>query len=144
MAEPRIYIASTSAIVAYNTARQAVPLGLVANLTFTLNHEIEGVREWGNFAVAEYLRHGYAGTFAWGRAWSEGFDLIGQGLFPSIAAIAQFGLIDLTIIDSLGQRNIAQIRHAVIGTFSMGADARQKLMQNVTGECQSILLESEI
>jgi len=144
MAEPRVYIASVASIIAINGQGQAIPLGLVQNLTLTKTYVTEGIQEWGSFAFADIVTHGYDANFSWGRAWAEGLDLVGQGLVPTDAEIPQFVPLYLRVVDKLGQRNIALIHKGVITTYTIGADARAILRQNCTGTAISLLLESEI
>lgn len=141
MAE-RIYIASNASIVAVNGRNVGIPLGLVQNLTLEKRFVTEGVPEWGNFAWADILIHGYSATFTWTRAYSEGTDLIGQGLVPSDVEIPQFLPFILRVIAN--NRNVALIHKGIAETYSIGAGARAMLQSNVSGIAISLLTESEM
>ena len=144
MAEPRIYIAPLASIVAVTSDNVAVPLGIVQQLTLTKSYMTEEVPEWGNYAAADILIYGYRATFSWEQAWSEGFDLVGAGLVPSDAAIAQFRPFYLRVIDRLGQRNIAMIHKGVADTYTVSGQARARLNSNISGIAISLQYESEI
>jgi hypothetical protein len=144
MAEGRIYVASSASIIAVNGDGVAVPLGLVMNLRLEKRFVVEPVAEWGNFMAADILYHGIDAMFSWGKAYSAGIDMVAQGLIPSDANIAQFQAIFLRVIDQRSQRQIANIYKGLVETFSVGADARAKLMQDVSGRAISLLFESEL
>jgi hypothetical protein len=144
MAENRIYIASLASVIAVTGAGIAVPLGLVMNLRLEKRFTIEAVAEWGNFLAADLLIHAASATFSWSRAYNAGIDLISQGLIPSDAEIAQFVPIFLRIIDKQSSRQIAMIHRGLAETYSIGADARSKLNQDVAGQAVSLLFESEL
>ena len=140
----RIYIASTSSIIAINAAGQAFPLGLVDNLRLEKAFVTEGVIEIGSFQYADVLIHGYGARFSWGRAFTAGRDLIGMGLVPSDVNIPQFAPIFLRVIDQIGQREIALIHRGVMETYTIEINGRAKLLSNVSGIACSLLTESEI
>jgi len=144
MADPRVYIASLASVVVINGQGIAVPLGFVQNFTTTKNYDIERVREWGNYEDAELVFHGYGATFGWQEAWSEGVDLVLQGILPSDAAIATFQPIYIRIMDKLGQRNLAFLKKGYLEACTVGADAKTMLRRNVTGQCISVQYESEL
>lgn len=140
----RIYIASTSSIVAVNGAGQAFPLGLVDNLRLEKAYVTEGVIEIGSFQYADVLIHGYGARFSWGRAFTAGQDLIGMGLVPSDVNIPQFQPIFLRVIDQIGQREVALIHRGVMETYTIEINGRAKLLSNVSGIACSLLTESEL
>ena len=139
----RIYIASTSSIVAINGAGQAFPLGLVENLRLEKAYVTEGVTEIGSFQYADVLIHGYGARFSWGRAFTAGQDLIGMGLVPADVSIAQFTPIFLRVIDQIGQRQIALIHRGVMDTYTIEINGRTKVLSNISGIACSLLTESE-
>lgn len=140
----RIYIASTVSVIAVNGQGVAVPLGLVDNVRLEKTYVTEGVVEIGSFQYADILTHGYAARFSWGQSYTAGFDLVGRGLIPADATIAQFAPIFLRLIDQRAQRAIALIHRGVIETFTIEANARARLLHNVSGICCSMLSESEL
>lgn len=140
----RSYIASTSSIIAVNSAGVAIPLGLVENLRLEMNYVTEGVIEIGSFEYADVIIHGYGARFSWGRSHTAGFDLISRGLVPSRAAIAQFQPIFLRVIDQLAQREIALIHKGVMETYTIEVTGRARLMNNITGIACALLSESEL
>ena len=140
----RIYIASTCSIIAVNPAGQAFPLGLVDNLRMEKAYATEGVIEIGSFQYADILIHGYGARFSWGRAFTAGQDLIGMGLVPSDAGIAQHAPIFLRVIDQIAQREIALIHKGVMDTYTVEITGRTKLLNNVSGLACSLLTESEL
>jgi hypothetical protein len=144
VAESRIYLASTASIIAVNGQNVATPLGLVSNVRLEKRFTIEGVPEWGSFQFADLLIHGYEATFSWARAYSAGIDMVGQGLIPTDGEIANFAPIFLRIIDQRSQRQIAMIHRGLAETYSIGADARAKLQQDVSGRAISLLFENEL
>ncbi len=140
----RIYIASTSSIIAVNGSGQAFPLGLVDNLRLEKAYVTEGVIEIGSFQYADILIHGYGARFSWGRAFTAGQDLISMGLVPADVSIPQYQPMFLRVIDQLGQREIALIHRGVVETYTVEINGRAKLMNNVSGICCSLLTESEL
>ena len=140
----RIYIASTSSIVAVNSAGQAFPLGLVDNVRMEKSWTTEGVIEIGSFQYADILIHGYQARFSWGRAYQASTDLIGMGLIPSDVTIPQYAPMFLRIIDQIGQREIALIHKGVVETYTIEVNGRAKLLSNVSGLACSMLSESEL
>ena len=140
----RIYIASTSSIVAVNSAGQAFPLGLVDNVRLEKTYVTEGVIEIGSFQYADILIHGYGARFSWGRAFQASQDLISMGLVPSDVTIPQYGPMFLRIIDQIGQREIALVHRGVVETYTIEVNGRAKLLSNVSGICCSLLTESEL
>ena len=144
MADLRIYQTSLASIVALTGDNVAHPLGIVQNVQLTKNFETEPVREWGSFAHATILVHGYGATFSWQQAWGQGLDLVGMGLIPSDDQIAAFQPFSLLIIDRPSQRNIARIERAIADTYTVDGAARAKLLSNVSGQAISLLWESEL
>lgn len=140
----RLYISSTLSVIAVNAAGVAVPMGHIQNLTLEKMYETDHVREWGNFRDADILLMGIGGRFSWGRSQSAGIDLVSIGLIPSDANIAQFQPFFLRFIDQISQRQVAGLYRALVTTCSIGADARARLLQNVSGECISVFFESEL
>jgi hypothetical protein len=143
MAE-RIYTTPTASIIAVNGDGQAVPLGLVRNLRLEKRWPTEMVREWGSYLTTEIIIMGVDATFSWGRAYSSGFDLVAQGLFPSDVTIPQHLPFMLRIVDHLSQRNVAMLYKAVVESMSLGGDERGALRSDVSGVAISVLLESEL
>ena len=139
-----IFIASTLSVIAVNSAGVATPLGLITNLSMEKVYMVEPVPEWGNFRSADLLIHSVAGRFSWGRSYSPGVDLISQGLIPSDSDIAQFQPFVLRIVDQLRQRQVAEIRQALVETCTVGSDARARLLQNVAGQAIQVLFETEL
>ena len=144
MAEQRIYQASLASIIAITGQNQAVPLGLVSNLTLEKRFMIEGVSEIGSYRFAQFIVHGYEATFSWQQAYSAGADLVGLGLVPSDAEIPNFAPIGLRIIDQRGQRNIAFVVDGIAETYSVTVNARALLQKNVSGRAISVQWESEV
>jgi hypothetical protein len=144
MADPRIYIASLASIVALTGDNVAHPLGIVQNVQLTKSFEVEPVREWGNFAHATILVHGYSATFSWQQAWGAGLDLVGMNLIPSDDGIASFLPFALLIIDKPSQRNIARIERGIADTYTVDGAARARLNSNVSGQAISLQFETEI
>lgn len=143
MAE-RIYIGSTTSIVAVNAAGQAFPLGLVDNLRLEKAWVTEGVIEIGSFQYADILIHGYGARFSWGRAYTASNDLVAMGLVPSDVTIPQYAPMFLRVIDQLAQREIALIHKGVMETYTIEINGRAKLLSNVSGLACSLLSESEL
>jgi hypothetical protein len=141
---PRIYISSTSSIIAVNGAGQAFPLGLVDNLRLEKAYVTEGVIEIGSFQYADILIHGYGARFSWGRAYTAGGDVIAMGLVPADVTIPQYAPMFLRIIDQIAQREIALIHRGVMETYTIELGGRAKLMSNVSGLACSLLTESEL
>jgi hypothetical protein len=139
-----IYRASLASIIAINGDGTPVPLGVVQNLRLQKRYAVEGVPEIGSFRWAEILIHGYNAMFSWGKAWSKGVDLVAQGLIPEDATIASFQPMALRVIDQEAQRQIAFIFEGVLESLDIGIDARAKLMQDVTGQAITLLVESEL
>lgn len=139
-----IYRASLASLIAVNATGVAFPLGLVQNLRLEKRYAVEGVPEIGSFRWAEILLHGYNAQFAWGRAYSKGIDLIGQGLVPADATIGSFSPFLIRVIDQEAQRLIAVIQEAVAEVFDVTLEARSKLMQNASGLAITMLGESEL
>lgn len=140
----RIYIAGTLSIIGINGANQAFPMGLVDNVRLEKTFVTEGVIEIGSFQYADVLIHGYGARFSWGQAHTAGFDLISRGFVPSDVNIPQFLPIALRLIDRNSQREIALIHRGVVETYTIEANGRAKLMNNVTGIACSLLTESEL
>ena len=140
----RIYIASTSSIIAVNSAGQAFPLGLVDNLRLEKTYVTEGVIEIGSFSYADILIHGFGARFSWGRAYQAGQDLISMGLVPADVSIPQYAPMFLRVIDQIAQREIALVHRGVVETYTVEINGRTKLMNNVSGLCVSLLSESEL
>lgn len=140
----RIYIASTLSVIAVNSAGQAFPLGLVDNVRLEKAYVTEGVVEIGSFRYADILVHGYGARFSWGQAHTAGSDLISKGLIPSDINIPQFAPMFLRLIDQIGQREVALIHRGVIETYTIEANGRAKLANNVSGLACSLLTESEL
>lgn len=144
MAELRIYQTSLAIVTALTADNVPHTLGVVQNIQLTKNFETEPVREWGNFAHATILIHGYSATFSWQQAHGPGLDLVGLGLIPSDDQIPLFRPISLLIIDRLSLRNIARIERGIADTYTIDGAARAKLMSNVSGAAISLAFESEI
>jgi len=140
----RIYIASSLSVIAVNSAGQAFPMGLVDNVRLEKTFVVEGVIEIGSFQYADILNHGYGARFSWGQAHQAGEDLISKGLIPADISIPQFSPMFLRLVDQIGQRAVALIHKGVIETYTIEANGRAKLMNNVSGLAVSLLTESEI
>lgn len=144
MAEPTVYSTSRASVIAVNGQGVAVPLGLVTNLRVEKRWIVEAINEWGNFLSADIIHHGISATFSWTRSYGPGIDLVGQGLMPEDATIAQFLPFVLRIVDQLAQRNIVTLYRAVAETLSISGAGRTVLSQDVSGQAISIQFESEI
>lgn len=140
----RIEVAGSVSVIAVNSAGIAYPLGLVDNVRLEKTWVVEQVQEIGSFLITDTLLHGTQGRFSWGQAHTAGDDLIQKGLIPSDATIAQFAPMFLRLISQVSQRLIALIHQGVVDTYTVEANARAKLMNNVSGLCRSVLFESEL
>jgi hypothetical protein len=140
----RIYIASSLSVIAVNSLGQAFPLGLVDNVRLEKTYVVEGVIEIGSFQYADILNHGFGARFSWGQAHAAGSDLISKGLIPADITIPQFQPMFLRLIDQIGQRAVALIHRGVVETYTIEANGRAKLMNNVSGLAVSMLTESEL
>ena len=141
---PTPYIASTITVIAVNSAGVAFPLGLVDNVRLEKTFVTEGVVAIGSFEFSEILVHGISARFSWGQAHIPGVDLVSRGLVPADATIAQFQPFFLRLVDQNSQRLIALIHRGVMDTYTIEANARAKLMNNVSGICITLLTESEL
>lgn len=140
----RIYIASSLSVIAVNGLGQAFPLGLVDNVRLEKAYVTEGVVEIGSFQYADILNHGYGARFSWGQAHQAGLDLISLGLVPADVNIAQATPMFLRLIDQSSQRMIALIHKGVVETYTIEANGRAKLVNNISGLACSLLTESEL
>jgi len=139
-----VYRASLVAIILLNSRGQAIPLGIGEQFQISKQFETEALREIGNFFAPEILLHGVGATFSFQKAWVKNVDLVGQGIVPADATIAQYEPFTARLVDLESQRLICTVVQAVASAMDITTQARAKLLQGVNGIAVTALMESEL
>lgn len=139
-----IVVAPLVSIILVDGDNVSTPLGLAENFSFEKRLLIDMPREIGNFAPADIIMMGYEGSFNFSKTYARGIDMVAQGIIPSDDFIAQFMPFTAKIIDLRAQKLLAVLYRAMANLSAISINAQQRMMSNLSGNCVSILFETEL